>query len=42
MADENGASNDQANTAPTAGKKCRIVATPDKSGRMKFEEVCTP
>lgn len=26
----------------TAGKKCRIVATPDKSGRMKFEEVCTP
>lgn len=26
----------------TTGKKCRIVATPDKSGRMKFEEVCTP
>jgi serine/threonine-protein kinase len=26
----------------TGGKKCRIVATPDKSGRMKFEEVCTP
>ncbi len=23
-------------------KKCRIVATPDKSGRMKFEEVCAP
>jgi serine/threonine protein kinase len=30
------------NTTNTAGKKCRIVATPDKSGRMKFEEVCTP
>lgn len=30
------------NAANTAGKKCRIVATPDKSGRMKFEEVCTP
>lgn len=30
------------NTGTTAGKKCRIVATPDKSGRMKFEEVCTP
>jgi serine/threonine protein kinase len=29
-------------TSNTAGKKCRIVATPDKSGRMKFEEVCTP
>jgi serine/threonine-protein kinase len=29
-------------TTNTAGKKCRIVATPDKSGRMKFEEVCTP
>jgi serine/threonine-protein kinase len=26
----------------TATKKCRIVATPDKSGRMKFEEVCGP
>lgn len=25
-----------------AGKKCRIVAKPDASGRMKFEEVCTP
>lgn len=23
-------------------RKCRIVATPDKSGRMKFDEVCGP
>jgi len=31
-----------ARPAASASKKCRIVAKPDASGRMKFEEVCGP
>jgi hypothetical protein len=31
-----------AKPASSSGKKCHIVAKPDSSGRMKFEEVCSP